>query len=324
MTTMAAGAIPPLVLVSGDEPLLVERAVSHTVAALRRREPELERREAAVAELDPQRFSDLVAPSLFAEPRVVIVLNVHEAAKELADALLAYIADPVDGVTLIVGHSGAAKNKAVADAIRRNDGAVFTALKLKNQADRVEFVRAEIKRVGGTCSGPAAAAIVDAVGSDLRELAAAAGQLAADTGGMVDETAVARYYRGRAEVSGFTIADHAVAGNTVQALESLRWAQSIGVPPVLIADALADGLRTIAKVAGARSANSYALAGELGMPAWKIDKARQVVRRWQPESLARAVGIAAALNADVKGVAADPDFAVERAVLGVARAARGG
>ena len=53
-------------------------------------------------------------------------------------------------------------------------------------------------------------AIIDAVGSDLRELAAVCSQLVADTDGAVDATAVRRYYSGRAEVKGFDIADKAV------------------------------------------------------------------------------------------------------------------
>ena len=74
----------------------------------------------------------------------------------------------------------------------------------------------------------------------------------ADTGGTVDETAVRRYHRGRAEVTGFTVSDAVMAGDLPGALEALRWASSVGVAPVLIADALADGVRTVAKVSGAR------------------------------------------------------------------------
>jgi len=68
------------------------------------------------------------------------------------------------------------------------------------------------------------------VGSDLRELAAACDQLAADTDGLIDEPVVARYYRGRAEATGFTVADRAVEGHLAQALEQLRWALARAFP----------------------------------------------------------------------------------------------
>lgn len=319
---MAVSAVPPLVLVSGDEPLLVDRAIASTLSALRKTEPDVERRESGAAGLTAGLFSDMVAPSLFAEPRLVVLRGAQEAAKELAAAVIEYTADPVQGVTLAVHHAGGAPNKPLVEALRMRGAAVFSCPRITRPGDRIDFVRAEIKRAGGTCTPEAVSALVDAVGGDLRELASAAGQLVSDTGGLVDESAVARYYRGKADVNGFAVADKAVAGDRAGALESLRWALSVGVAPVLIADALADGMRTLAKVAGARGGNSYSLASELGMPPWKIDRARSVVRGWSAAGLATGMLLVAELNADVKGAAADVDYAVERAVLAVV-AARG-
>ena len=94
------------------------------------------------------------------------------------------------------------------------------------------------------------------------------------------------------------------------------------MPPVLIADALADGIRTLAKVAGARPGNSYAMASELGMPPWKIDKARTQARHWSEPSLLAGMAVVAALNADVKGQAVDADYAMEKAILDLTAARR--
>jgi DNA polymerase III subunit delta len=305
---------PPLVLISGDEPFLVDRAVQRTVASARRAQPEVERREAPAGGLTPGEFDDLVAPSLFAEPRVVVLRGAHEASKELAEVLLDYAASPVDGVVLVVHHGGGTRNKALADAMGAG-GVVLTCMKITKPGERLDFVRAEIRRARGTTTPAAVAALVDAVGSDLRELAMASAQLVADTGGTVDEAAVRRYHRGRADVSGFTVSDATIAGDLSGALEALRWATSIGVAPVLIADALADGVRTIAKVSGARGGSSYALAADLGMPPWKIDRARAAVRGWSPAGVATGMAVVAELNAAVKGVAADADYALEKAVL---------
>jgi DNA polymerase III subunit delta len=136
---------------------------------------------------------------------------------------------------------------------------------------------------------------------------------------------VRRYYKGRAEVSGFTVADAAVAGDVPAALEALRWALATGVDPVPIADALADGVRTIARVAsaGRGGGSAYQLASRLGMPAWKIEKAQRTARGWSPDGLVDAMAAAALCNAEVKGGSDDRGYALERAVLAVA-AARGG
>ncbi len=319
-----ATAPPTVILLRGDESLLVDRAVQRATAAARRVDPQTERRDATAGGLGVGEFADLVAPSLFAEPRVVVVRGAHEATKELAAALLGYAASPVDGVTLVVHHSGGARNKPLADGLAKAGATVVECAKITRPGDRIEFVRGEIKAAGGTATPEAVTALVDAVGNDLRELASAAGQLVADTGGMIDESAVRRYHRGKAEVSGFAIADLAVAGNIPGALEALRWALNVGVPQVVIADALADGVRTIAKVAGAGGGNPYQLASRLGMPPWKIDKARGPARGWSAAGLARAMVAVADLNADVKGQAADVDYALERAVLEIGRCRRMG
>lgn len=314
--------VPTLVLLRGDEQLLVDRAVHRITAAARKADPETERREAACAGLTVGEFADLVAPSLFAEPRVVLLRGAQDAAKDAADAVLAYAAAPVEGVTLVVHHSGAARNKSLIDGLTRSGAAVVLCAPITRPADRIEFVRGEIRAAGGTTTPTAVAALIDAVGNDLAELASAASQLVADTGGMVDESAVHRYHRGRAEASGFAVADLVIAGNTAAALEALRWALIVGEPPVRIADALAGGVRTVAKVAGAAGGSSALLAAQLGMPPWKIDKARGPARAWSPAGLAAAMGIAAELNAEVKGGAADVGYALERAVLGISRARR--
>ncbi len=308
-------ALPSLVLVTGDEMLLVDRAIARTAAAARRADPGVERRDADAAGLGSGQFWDLVSPSLFAEPRVVAIRGAQESGKDLAGALLGYVADPVEGVTLLVHHSGGARNKAIADTLTKAGATVVVCNRITRPAERIDFVRSEIRKAGGTTTPDAVAALVDAVGSDLRELASAASQLVADTAGMVDESAVHRYHRGRAEVSGFTVADAVMGGDLSAALESLRWAMGVGVAPVLVADALADGVRTIAKVSGARGGNSYALASQLGMPAWKIDKARAAGRGWNTDGLVVGMAVVAQLNADVKGAAVDAEYALEKAVL---------
>ena len=187
--------------------------------------------------------------------------------------------------------------------------------KLTRFAERLDFIRAEFRRAGRRADDGAARALLDAVGSDLRELAAACSQLAADTDGTIDETVVARYYRGRAEATGFTVADRAVEGHLAQALEQLRWALATGVSPVLICSALAQGVRLLGRVGSApRGASSAALAAEVGAPPWKIDRVRQQLRGWHPNGIARALHAVAEADAQVKGEAASAAYALERAV----------
>ena len=128
------------------------------------------------------------------------------------------------------------------------------------------------------------------------------------------------YYRGRAGVSGFAVSDRAVVGDTGGALETLRWALSIGTPAVVVADAMADGVRSVARISAAGRGNPYQLAQRLGMPAWKVKRAQSQARGWTDSGLHDALQVVAELNAEVKGTAVDAEYALERAVLRLAQA----
>ena len=56
----------------------------------------------------------------------------------------------------------------------------------------------------------------------------------------------------------------------------------------------------------------------------KVQKAQKQARGWSRGDVATAIRLVAALNADVKGVAADADYALEKAVRAVAQLAAGG
>ncbi|GAA4781019.1 DNA polymerase III subunit delta [Actinomycetospora chlora] len=319
----------PLHLVVGDEALLVERAVSRAIATAREADPAVEVSHVAAGEITAGVLGELVSPSLFAESRVVVVDNGHDASAEVTTLLLDYAKAPSDGVTLVVVHRGPPKGgkgrrpakgketKPKGDALLeglRSAGATEASAASLSDDQRADFVRTEVRQAGGKITGEALGLLMDAVGSDLRELAAAASQLASDSGGHVDADAVRRFHRGRAEVTGFAVAEKAITGDRPGALEELRWALETGVAHVLVADALADAVRTVARVSAAGRGDPYAMASALKMPPWKVRKAQGQARGWGAEGLTRAMGVVAGLNADVKGAAADPAYALEHAV----------
>lgn len=313
-----AATTDSLHLVVGEEELLVERALRAALDAARLLDAQADLTRVRVTDLTPPELAELVSPSLFAEGRVIALEAAQEAGKEIADAVIAYAKDPADGISLIVVHSGGGRSKAAKElpaAMRKAGARVTECAKITKASDREAFVRNEVRAAGGKIDPEGVAVLIDSVGSDLRELAAAASQLVADSGGTVNADEVRRYHRGRAEVTGFAVAEKAVMGDRAGALEALRWAMQLGVAHVLVADALADAVRTIARVSAMGRADPFQLAGQLGMPPWKVKKAQGQSRGWEPAGLAEAMSIVALLNADVKGVAADPTYALERAVL---------
>jgi len=316
-------APPQLCLVVGDEELLANRAAAQVCAAVRAADPDADVRDLDAGSLTPGQLDELLSPSLFGGRRALVLRNGQDTKKDVVNALLDYARNADPDVCLLVVHAGGAKGKAFADGLRAAGALVISAARVTRHRERVDFVRDEIRRLGGRCPEDAAEALIAAVGNDLRDLAAACSQLMADTGGRISEETVSRYYRGRAEVSGFTVADAAMVGDVPAALESLRWALQVGVDPVPIADALADGVRTVARVAAAGRGSPHQVASTLGLPPWKVERAQRQSRGWTADGLVDAMLAAAECNAAVKGGAEDRGYALERAVVALS-AARGG
>lgn len=312
--------LTPLTLVLGSEELLVGRAVADVIAAAKAADPECDSRDLSAAGVTAPDLFNLLAPSLFASHRVVVLRGAELATKDLVQALTNYVADPADDVHLVITHAGGVRNKVLVEACRKAGARVVACEALTRAEQRLDFIREEIRHHGGSIASDAAAALLESVGTDLRELASACSQLTVDVAGDITLAEVQRYHRGRAQITGFAIADRAVVGDEVGALEALRWALATGVAHVLIADALADGVRSIAKVASAGRGRPEALAGSLKMPPWKIRRTQGQAQGWTESGMKSALKVVADVNADVKGAAADPSYALEAAIRGIAAA----
>ncbi|MEU0517440.1 DNA polymerase III subunit delta [Streptosporangium sp. NPDC006007] len=313
LLSMAATDPAPVTLVVGDEELLADRAVGEVIAAARAADPGAEVYDLIGGKVELGELTRLTSPSLFGDSSVVVIRSAQDVVKDVAAEIVSYTANPAEDTVLVLVHPGGVKGKAMVDGVRKAGARVVTVTKMTKPAERLAFVKAELKRAGRTIGGDAAGALLEAVGNDLRELAAACGQLAFDTPGKaIDGAAVARYHRGRAEVSGFTVADSAVEGRLGDALEQLRWALATGTAPVLLVSAVAGGLRSLAKVGGApRNLRGGQLASHLGMPPWKIGRAQQQLNGWGPDGIARALQAVARADEQVKGGGADPAYALE-------------
>jgi len=311
--------ISPLHLVLGDEELLVERAVAGVLRAARKRAgtEDVPVNRVRAGDVSSYELAELLSPSLFAEERIVVLEAAAEVGKDAAAMIASAAADIPPGTVLVVLHSGGGRAKALAGELRSLGAQEHPCARIAKVSERVDFIRAEFRSLRVRVDEETVTALLDAVGSDARELASACSQLVADTGGDVDAAAVRRYHSGKAEVKGFDIADKAVAGDVEGAAEALRWAMMRGEPLVVLADALAEAVHTIGRV-GPLSGNPYRLAAELGMPPWRVQKAQKQARRWSRDTVATAMKVVATLNANVKGAVADADYALESAVRKVA------
>lgn len=306
----------------GPEEYLGIRAMDRVRAQVRTASPDVEVSRINASSYEAGTLLMQVSPSLFGESKLIEVEAV-EAMNDafLADAL-AYLGHPEPDAVLVLRHGGGARGKKLLDAVKKGGWPVVDCQPLKKDADKVAFVASEFKAGGRRIEPDAVQALVNAVGANLSELAAACSQLIADAGTTVTTDIVDRYYGGRIEATAFKVADAAMAGNGPLALSTLRHALATGADPVPLVAALAAKLRTVARVAGA-SGSSAQIAAELGMQPWLVEQAQRDVRRWTPEGLVRSIQATAEADAQVKGLARDPVYAVEQAVRIIAMSVQG-
>jgi DNA polymerase-3 subunit delta len=325
MAPSSPPAPAPVTLVVGEEEYLVDRTVRELAAQAREflaagafgpgDGSSDGVHETEGGDLTAGELASLTSPSLFGGGSVVVVRNSQNAPKDVAAELARYTAAPAPDAVVILAHAGGAKAKALVTDLKKAGAAIIEQPKITRIGDRAQFVRGEFRRVGRQADESAVQALLDALGSDLRELASAVDQLSSDTEGRINAAVVARYYRGRAEATGFSVADHAVEGRLSEALEQLRWALATGTSPVLITSALATGVRLLGRVGAApRNANPNTLAAEVGAPPWKIDVIRRQLRGWEPAGVARAIQAVAEADAAVKGESVSAAYALERAI----------
>lgn len=314
-----------IVLIQGPEDFIASRALADLRRKLRAQSPDLEVTKIDASAYTAGRLAMAASPSLFGEPKLIEISSVASMTDDfLADAL-AYVRAPEPDVVVALHHGGGVRGKKLLDAVKASGAPVVECQPLKKDADKAEFVGAEFRQAGRRIDPQAVRALVAAVGANLSELAAACSQLISDTpaegSGTITPELVDRYYGGRVEATAFRVADAALAGNGPVALSSLRHALATGVDPVPLVAALAMKIRTLAKVYSARGSSAQ-IAKEFGMQAWQVDAAKRDIAAWTPEALVRSIQVLAEADAQVKGEARDPVYAVERAVTIIATAAR--
>jgi DNA polymerase-3 subunit delta len=324
---MSASAPPlPVTLISGSDDLLVSRAINRVIAAARGEDPMAEVTDCAPGQFTAEEAMTLHNPSLFGGWRVVVVRAVHDLNDEVGQALLSFVSSPVPEIALVLTTSGRAS--ALVNAIRKLKIPEVKAAPITQAWKRAQFAAEEARSNGGRITEDAAKALVEAVGSDLGAIAGAVAQLMSGTGprGVINEDVVAQHFRGRAETSGFNIADAVLAGELDRGLTLLRQSLDVGTPAVFIPSALATGLREIAKVSAVgegRGQSRAELAKALQMPDWKFDRAQKMARSWTDVGLGKAMVAVAEADEGVKGGAADAAYALERAVFKIVQAREG-
>lgn len=305
----------PVVLVSGTESFLADRAIRSLRDLLKTEDPSLEVHDLEADQYAPGELITLASPSLFGEPRLIRVTTVEKCTDAFITETLAYLANPADDTYLVLRHGGGVRGKKLLDAVRggAGNGIEVACLELKKDQEKSEFAAAEFAAAGRRVTGGAIRALVSAFSDDLAELASACQQLLADEGDEITELTVERYYSGRVETNAFAVADAAIAGRRGEALVLLRHALASGADPVPIVAAFASKVRTMAKISGT-TAPAGQLASRFGLAPWQVDRARRDLHGWSEQGLRASIEAIAQTDAQLKGLGRDPVYALERMI----------
>jgi DNA polymerase-3 subunit delta len=310
----------PIVLVSGTESFLAERAIRQLRDFLKLEDPSIEVSDIQADSYAPGELLTLASPSLFNEPRLIRVSSVEKTSDTFLEEILDYIKNPADDTYVILRHGGGVRGKKLLDTLRSGVGGAVEVVctELKKDTEKYEFASNEFKVAGKRVTASALRALVAAFSDDLAEMSAACQQLISDATAEITETTVDRYYGGRIETNAFKVADAAIAGRNGEALITLRHALASGADPVPIVAAFASKIRTMAKLHGVRGGSGQ-LASQFGLAPWQVERAQRDLRGWSDEGMARTIEVLAETDAAIKGAGRDPVFALERLIGVIAR-----
>ena len=174
-----------LVLIQGAEGLLADRAISKILAT----NPAATITTLIADEIEVGAITDSLAPSLFGDARIVVIKEIQDLVADCSDEIIEYLSNPDESLNLVLWHKGGVKGKALVDKVKKAGAEVISAEAIKKDSDKAEFVRGEFKNLGRKISTEAVQALIDSLGSDLRELGGACSQLASDVqdGKLIDE-----------------------------------------------------------------------------------------------------------------------------------------
>lgn len=304
-------------LLFGSEDVLADRALNK----IERETSGAEKFTLDGDQMAPGDFSNETAPSLFGQDRLVVVRELQDIPEEAQEEILRFLNDPPGDITLVLIHPGGVKGKAFIEKLKKAKISLIACDAIKKEGEKIELLKAEALDRGRKISNDAARALVDASGSEAREMISALHQLLSDTTGVIEVADVHALFAGRVETTSFAVADAILESSLGQALVTLRQALDTGVDPVVIVNSLATSLRTLAKVGSApRSARAAELAPVLGMAPWQVDKARRQLSGWNGAGITAAINAIARADSQVKGGGSDPAYACEQALMAIAAA----
>jgi DNA polymerase-3 subunit delta len=323
-----------VLLVDGDDPILIAEAVSQLVDELvgsNNRELLVEDYRGDEVDLAAVAESCATAPFL-ADRRVVIVRDAGRFSTENVAPLLTYLQDPLPSTVLVLAGGGGAIAPRLAAAAKAGGKVVSTKVAPREAHD---WVRARMRAASIRLDGEAEALIEAHLGQDINRIGAVLEVLtAAYAGGARVGAADVEPYLGQAgSVAPWDLTDAVDSGRTEDALGSLHRLLGGGERhPLVVLAILHRHVQTLLRVDDPAIRSEAQAAEALGIgrgaSTYRAKKALASARRWGSRRIGEAIGLVAAAELDLKGASGSPEDVILDVLVArlcrLSRAAAGG
>ena len=205
--------------------------------------------EVDAAEWQGGELQDLATPSLFGEPRALLITDARSLPKEAMGELAAYLAAPDPDVHLVICCRTAERGKvpAALDKLVRPVGVITQAAVARK--DLEAWVMDRARTLGVDLTQPAARALVETLGEEPGRLASALEQLAgAFAGQKITPQVVAQQFRGLGEQKVWDLCDRAFGQDLPGAIRSLRSIEAGGDDALKTLGGISSRLRDMIRV----------------------------------------------------------------------------
>lgn len=305
----------PVLLLTGDDDLLLQRELERRLDAFRADDPELSVDRYDVSELE--RLPELRTTSLFGGRSCVVVRGLESlTGGGLKDELERYLDDPSSDAVLVLVARGIGKIQKIAKLAK----ATGERVDVKAPADWDDrgwdrLVGEEFRRLQRKADATAIAAIRIHAGSDAGAIASQVGSVCAAHAGVPTLTAqhVDAVVQGQGKSSGFAVADAIGERDPAEALRSLRGALDAGDAPLAILGAVTYRMRQLLLVRSGATAKDAGIRND-----GQYRRTKALVAAFHPGELAWCHDRLARLDLDLKGSELPDELVLELAVIEVA------
>lgn len=304
----------PVLIVNGDDDLLVMRETDRHVGALKAADADLDVQRYDVSELE--HLPELRTTSLFGGRSCVVLRGAEGLAGSLKAEVEAYVESPSPDSVLVLAARGTSKIQKIAKLVKAQGERVDVRTPAEwDDRGWDRLVGEEFRRLRRKADATAIAAIREHAGSSPTAIASQVSSVCSTHPGVPVLAAehVHDVVTGHGRASGFAVADAIARRDPVEALTALRGALDAGEAPLAVLGALTWKVRQLLLARSGSSAKDVGLRS-----AGQFRRVKAEASRFNPAELAWAHDRLARLDLELKGGELPDDVAIEIAVLELA------